>query len=95
MILKRGEKMPNIKSAKKRVLTSERKCQENILVDSRMKNSIKKLEKTIKEGKKEESQELLKTTFKNIDKAQDINIVHPNKAARLKSRLSKSVNGME
>lgn len=87
--------MPNIKSAKKRVLTSERKCQENILVDSRMKNSIKKLEKTIKEGKKEESQELLKTTFKNIDKAQDINIIHPNKAARLKSRLSKSVNGME
>ena len=87
--------MPNIKSAKKRVLTSERKCQENILVESRMKNSIKKLEKTIKEGKKEESQELLKTTFKDIDKAQDINIVHPNKAARLKSRLSKSVNGME
>ena len=87
--------MPNIKSAKKRVLTSERKCQENILVDSRMKNSIKKLEKTIKEGKKEESQELLKTTFKNIDKAQDINIVHPNKAARLKSRLTKSVNNIK
>ena len=87
--------MPNIKSAKKRVLTSERKCHENILVDSRMKNSIKKLEKNIKEGNKEESQELLKTTFKNIDKAQDINIVHPNKAARLKSRLTKSVNGME
>ena len=87
--------MPNIKSAKKRVLTNQRKCEENVLVDSRMKNSIKKLEKTIKEGKKEESQELLKTTFKNIDKAQDINIVHPNKAARLKSRLTKSVNGME
>lgn len=87
--------MPNIKSAKKRVLTNQRKCEENVLVDSRMKNSIKKLEKNIKEGNKEESQELLKTTFKNIDKAQDINIVHPNKAARLKSRLSKSVNGME
>ena len=87
--------MPNIKSAKKRVLTSERKCQENILVDSRMKNSIKKLEKTIKEGKKEESQELLKTTFKDIDKAQDIKIVHPNKAARLKSRLTKSVNNIK
>ena len=87
--------MPNIKSAKKRVLTNQRKCEENVLVDSRMKNSIKKLEKNIKEGNKEESQELLKTTFKNIDKAQDINIVHPNKAARLKSRLTKSVNGME
>ena len=87
--------MPNIKSAKKRVLTSARKCEENILVDSRMKNSIKKLEKLVKDGKKEESKELLNTTIKNIDKAQDINIVHKNKAARLKSRLTKSVNGME
>ena len=84
--------MPNIKSAKKRVFTSKRKCDENVLVDSRMKNSIKKLEKTIKDGNSEESKELLKTTFKNIDKAQDINIVHKNKAARLKSRLQKSVN---
>lgn len=93
--MKRGEKMPNIKSAKKRVLTNQRKCEENVLVDSRMKNSIKKLEKNIKEGNKEESQELLKTTFKDIDKAQDINIVHPNKAARLKSRLTKSVNNIK
>lgn len=87
--------MPNIKSAKKRVLTSKRKEEENILVESRMKNSIKKLEKTIKEGNVEESKELLNTTFKNIDKAQDINIVHKNKAARLKSRLSKSVNNIK
>ena len=86
--------MPNIKSAKKRVLTSERKCNENVLVDSRMKNSIKKLEKTIKDGNSDEAKELLKTTFKNIDKAQDINIVHENKAARLKSRLQKSVNNL-
>ena len=87
--------MPNIKSAKKRVLTSKRKCEENILVDSRMKNSIKKLEKMVKEGNKEESEKLLSTTFKNIDKAQDSKIVHKNKAARLKSRLSKSVNNIK
>ena len=37
--------MPNIKSAKKRVLTSKRKCDENTLVESRMKNSIKKVKK--------------------------------------------------
>ena len=86
--------MPNIKSAKKRVLTSERKCNENVLVDSRMKNSIKKLEKTIKEGNSKEANEMLKTTFKNIDKAQDVNIVSANKSARLKSRLQKSVNNL-
>ena len=87
--------MPNIKSAKKRVLTSKRKCEENILVESRMRNSIKKLEKTVKEGNIDESKELLNTTLKNIDKAQNINIVHKNKAARLKSRLTKSVNNLK
>lgn len=87
--------MPNIKSAKKRVLTNKRKNEENVLVESRMKNSIKKLEKTIKNGNIEECQELLNTTVKNIDKAQNSNIVKKNKAARLKSRLTKSVNNIK
>ena len=87
--------MPNIKSAKKRVLTNSRKEEENILVESRMKNSIKKLEKTIKEGKVEESNNELTTTLKNIDKAQNINIIKKNKASRLKSRLTKSVNNLK
>ena len=42
-----------------------------------------------------EAQELLNTTCKNIDKAQNINIVHKNKGARLKSRLTKSVNNLK
>lgn len=87
--------MPNIKSAKKRVLTSKKKCEQNILVDSRMKNSIKKLEKTVKDGNKEESVKVLNTTLKNIDKAQSAGLVHKNTAARKKSRLTKLVNGME
>ena len=86
--------MPNIKSAKKRVLTNKRKEEENILVESRMRNSIKKLEKTVKEGNAEESKVLLNTTLKNIDKAQNINIVHKNKAARLKSNLQTKVNAL-
>ena len=87
--------MPNIKSAKKRVLTNKRKEEENILVESRMKNSIKKLERNIKEGNSKESQEQLTTTLKNIDKAQNINIVKKNKASRLKSRLTKAVNNLK
>ena len=87
--------MPNIKSAKKRVLTSKRKCEENTLVESRMKNSIKKLEKTIKEGNKEESEKELKVTLRNIDKAQNIGLVHKKNAARKKSRLTKSVNSIK
>lgn len=87
--------MPNIKSAKKRVLTSKRQCNENVLVSSRMKNSIKKLEKTIQEGKKEESEKALNTTLKNIDKALNAGLIKKNTAARKKSRLTKSVNAMK
>jgi small subunit ribosomal protein S20 len=87
--------MPNIKSAKKRVLTSARKCNENTLVDSRMKNSIKKLERTIKEGNKEESEKVLNVTLRNIDKAENIGLIHKKNAARKKSRLTKSVNALK
>lgn len=87
--------MPNIKSAKKRVLTTARKCDENTLVSSRMKNSIKKLEKSIKSGNKEESKNELNVTLRNIDKALNVGIIKKNNAARKKSRLTKSVNSME
>ncbi len=87
--------MPNIKSAKKRVLTNKRQCDENILVNSRMKNSIKKLEKTVKEGNKEESEKELNVTLKNIDKALNAGLIKKNNAARKKSRLTKNVNAMK
>ena len=87
--------MPNIKSAKKRVLTNKRQCGENVLVASRMKNSIKKLEKTVKEGNKEESKKELDVTLKNIDKALNAGLIKKNNAARKKSRLTKSVNELK
>jgi len=87
--------MPNIKSAKKRVLTNKRQCEENVLVGSRMKNSIKKLEKNIKDGNKEESEKELNITLKNIDKALNAGLIKKNTAARRKSRLTKSVNSIK
>ena len=84
--------MPNIKSAKKRVLTNKRKEDENVLVESRMKNSIKKLEKLVKNGDKEESAKELTVTLKNIDKAENVGIIKKNNAGRKKSRLTKMVN---
>ena len=87
--------MPNIKSAKKRVLTTKRQTEENVLVESRMKNSIKKLERTIKAKDKEESQKELNVTLRNIDKALNAGLIKKNNASRKKSRLTKSVNNME
>ncbi len=87
--------MPNIKSAKKRVLVSARRKEENVLVASSMKTAVKNVDKAVKSGEKEKAQTELKVAERRIDKAVNARLTHPNKAARLKSRLTKAVNTME
>ena len=87
--------MPNIKSAKKRVITSAKKCDQNTVVTSSMRTAIKKFERVVKEGNKEEASNNLNIAVQRIDKAMSSGLVHKNKAARLKSRLTKMRNSME
>lgn len=87
--------MPNIKSAKKRVITSRKKAKHNIDGTSSMKTAIKKCEKAIESNEKETATTTLNTAIKRIDKAVSSGLTHKNKAARLKSRLMKKVNEME
>ena len=87
--------MPNIKSAKKRVITSAKKEVNNTVVTSSMRTAIKKCEKAINAGDKALAEETLKTATKRIDKAVSSGLVHKNKAAREKSRLTKKKNEME
>ncbi len=84
--------MPNIKSAKKRILVSARRKEENTLLNSSLKTAVKKTEKAISENNKEKAQEEFKIASRRIDKAVNKKLVHKNKAARLKSRLSKAIN---
>ncbi|MBE6147865.1 MAG: 30S ribosomal protein S20 [Firmicutes bacterium] len=87
--------MPNIKSAKKRVITSAKKCDQNTVVTSSMRTAIKKCEKAIAANDKDKAQENLNVAIKRIDKAVASGLVHKNKAAREKSRLTKKKNEME
>lgn len=87
--------MPNIKSAKKRMRSSAKKTEVNTLVTSSMRTAIKKFERVAKEGNKEEASDKLNIAIQRIDKAMSSGLVHKNKAARLKSRLTKMKNGME
>jgi len=83
--------MPNIKSAKKRVKTSIKSKEANNVHKTGMKTAIKKVEKltttTIEDAKK-----ILDAAVKRIDKALTKGLIHKNKAARTKSRLTKKVN---
>ena len=87
--------MPNIKSAKKRVITSRKKAENNIVVKSSMKTAIKKSEKAIKANDKALADENLQVAIKRIDKAQAKGLIHKNKAARQKSRLTKQTNAIK
>lgn len=86
--------MPNIKSAKKRVITSQKKCESNTVFESSMKTAIKKTEKAIKANDKEKAQANLDVAIKRIDKAESKGLIHKNKAARCKSRLTKQTNAL-
>lgn len=86
--------MPNIESAKKRVRSNAKKTNVNILVNSSMRTAIKKFENEVKTGNKEEASNKLNIAIQRIDKAMSSGKIHKNKAARLKSRLTKMKNAM-
>ena len=83
--------MPNIKSAKKRVLVTKKNNISNNDVKSTMRTAIKKFEKAVENGEKD-LQGLLDNAYAKIDKCLKANIIKDNTAARYKSRLSKMVN---
>ena len=87
--------MPNIKSAKKRVLTNAKKGTQNKSQVSAMRTAIKNVEKEAKSGNKETVNEKLKVAVKNIDKACSSGLIKKNTAARQKSRLTKMKNNLE
>jgi len=87
--------MPNINSAKKHVRSDARKEVANRNVTSSMKTAIKKFENSVKEGNVEEANNKLNIAVKRVDKAMSSGLVHKNKAARVKSRLTKMKNAME
>lgn len=87
--------MPNIKSAMKRMRSNAKKTDVNAVVTTSMRTAIKKFEKEVNAGNKEAADNNLNIAIQRIDKAMSTGLVHKNKAARLKSRLTKMRNTME
>ncbi len=80
--------MPNIKSAKKRVRTSETRNLRNRIIKSQMKTSIKKLNEAISEGDLTYAETMFKSTISMLDKAVLKGTIHKNVANRKKAQLS-------
>jgi len=86
--------MANIKSAKKRILVSQKKEFRNKSVKSKVKTYVKKVEAAIESGDKAAADEALKVAISEISKAASKGIYHKNTAARKISRLTVAVNKM-
>ncbi|MCH5162935.1 MAG: 30S ribosomal protein S20 [Clostridiales bacterium] len=87
--------MPNIKSAKKRVLITKKKNARNRSDRSRMNNAIKAFNKAIDSANMEEAERLLPLTMSIIDKSVTAGIIHKNAAANKKSAISKRLSDIK
>ena len=83
--------MPNIKSAKKRVLVYATKQARNKSANSALKTALKKSNAAI-EANAENKDEAVKLAVKKIDQATAKGLLHKNNAARKKSALVTKLN---
>ena len=87
--------MPNIKSAKKRVLVSAKKTSINKSEKSEVKTYIKNFNLLLDNGNLEEAEKVLPQTVSVIDKAVTKGIFTKNTAANKKSGLVKRLNALK
>lgn len=84
--------MPNIKSAKKRVLVTDTKTMQNKIIKSEMRSSVKKFNTLAEAGDKEAAQAAYLNAVKKIEKAERNNVIHKNTSNRKKSALTLKLN---
>lgn len=83
-----GSSVANIKSQKKRNITNAKRAERNKAVRSELKTRVKTATRTIGEDSNDQD---VRLAVKKLDMAAAKGIIHPNAAARKKSRLMKKV----
>jgi len=83
--------LPKLKSAKKRLRTNAKAYERNRAIRSRMRTAVKRV---LQAPDKAAAETALQAAISVVDKTARKGIIHKNAAARYKSRLSRSVQGM-
>ena len=79
-------------SAQKAARVAQRKAERNKPIRSSVKTYVTKARRLILENDLDAAQEAVKQATTALDKAAKKGVIHPNNAARRKSRLMKSIN---
>ena len=80
--------MPNSASARKSQRQNESRRLRNRAQRSELRTYVKKVRKLADEGDVAAAKDIFPTAQKKLDQAAAKNLIHKNKAARLKSRLA-------
>ncbi|MBM4088087.1 MAG: 30S ribosomal protein S20 [Planctomycetes bacterium] len=83
--------MPNTKSAKKRLRQNVQRRQKNRTAKSAMRTQVRKVRDAAKRGDVQAAEAEFLPAAKQLDRAGAARLIHPNKAARLKSRLQRMI----
>ena len=83
--------MPHTPSAAKRLRKNEKRRRQNRAAAKKIKAVRKSLDTAMKAGDAAKTQGEFQTTQAALDRAGSKGYIHPNKAARLKSRLVKKL----
>lgn len=86
--------MANTPQAAKRARQAEKRRAHNAARRSMMRTSIKKVIKAIQSGDKSSAEAAFKQAVPLIDRAANHDLIHRNKAARHKHRLSAHIKAM-
>ncbi len=86
--------MPNIKSAKKRVLVNKTKALRNKMIKSELKTVVKKFLSAVNDGDKAAATEAYALAVKKVDQAAAHGVLHKNAAAHKKSQFTLKLNAM-
>lgn len=86
--------MANTAQARKRARQAIKLNEHNSTLRSEMRTAIKKVIKAVQAGDKAAAQEVFRASTSVVDSIADKKIIHKNKAARHKSRLSAAIKAM-
>jgi small subunit ribosomal protein S20 len=87
--------MPNTPSAKKRMRQDAVRRARNRSTKSTLRTQLRKVREAIAAKEVEASQTEFRTLAQKLDKAAAHNVIHPNRAARTKSRLSRAIKALK
>ena len=86
--------MANSAQTRKRARQAIKRREHNVSLRSRLRTAIKFVRKAIESGDKSKAQDAFNSSVSTVDSIADKGIIHKNKAARYKSRLSTAIKVM-